>query len=642
MRRLKIHQKTLTAMLGLAIPSLLIFTFLTLGATADILRSNSTRQIEELADKSVQNLEDLVQGSQKTLRAITSTQVVRDYLQLRSSGDQVSWPQVLKRLEENFLDFQQLDPKIQAIRLLDENGNVLVKVREGKIIERLGPPLADLNVSPVESLKNRDFFVGTMALEEGQIWISNMERGKIEGEEYWCPPMVRFSTPLFLADGQRAGALIINVWGETAGTLINRLISPQEGSAFMVERNLDHQSRNGIYLFHQDSSCEFGNQTGSRITVFQEYPQEIASRWMSSPQGVSFNPQTGDILAHQFYSPYGDARHGWVIVVNAHRDFFLAPLATVKQRIFLSSAVVLILTGIAATFFSRTLTRPLQLVIDGTRQLGRDLRHRISTGSSDEVSFLAGEINRMADTLQANIEEQSRIEQQIRSTEKLASVGEMAAGLAHELNTPLGNIQALASLASKEVARGDADIAALRQDLADIAEQTGKCSRIISGLLSFARQQHPDLGLHDINRILGEALSLVRLRQEKLNIHVDFAEDPALPYVKVDGNLIRQVFVNLLLNAFDAMPDGGRATISCSEEEQRVAIRITDCGIGIPAENLRRIFDPFFTTKEVGKGTGLGLSVSYGIVQSQGGTIEVESTPGSGTTFTVKLPKGVY
>ena len=642
MRRLKIHQKTLIAMLALAIPSLLIFTVLTLGATANILRSNSTRQIEELAEKSVQNLEDLVQGSQKTLRAITATQVVRDYLQLRSNSGPTPWPQVLKRLEENFLNFQQLDPKIQAIRLLDENGNVLVKVREGKVIERQGKPLAELNVSPVESLKNRDFFVGTMALEKDRIWISNMERGKVEGEEYWCPPMVRFSTPLFLADGRRAGALIINVWGETAGTQINRLISPQEGSAFMVERNLENMSRNGIYLFHQDSSCEFGNQTGSRITVFQEYPRDIVARWMSSPQGVSFSPQTGDILSHQFYSPYGDDRHGWVIVVNAHSDFFLAPLATVKQRILLSTAVVLLLTGIAATFFARTLTRPLQLVIDGTRQLGRDLRYRINTGSSDEVAFLAGEINRMADTLQANIEEQSRIEQQICSTEKLASVGEMAAGLAHELNTPLGNIQALASLAGKEVARGEADVEALRQDLADIAEQTGKCSRIISGLLSFARQQQPDLGLHDVNRILEEALSLVRMRQEKLDIAVNFAEDSALPYVRVDGNLIRQVFVNLLLNAFDAMPEGGKVAISCTEEEQRVAIRVADCGIGIPAENLRRIFDPFFTTKEVGKGTGLGLSVSYGIVQSQGGTIEVESTPGSGTTFTVKLPKGVY
>ena len=642
MRRLTISRKTLLAMLGLAIPSLLLFTVLTLTATADILRRNSTRQIGELADHSVHSLQQLVGRSKTTLMTITATPGVHNYLRWRTEGKAAAWSEVLGRLEESFLDFQQLDPSIQAIRLLDEDGNVLVKVREGVVIppqknkgSTQGPPL-------VESLKNRDFFQGTMVLQQGEVWISNMERGKVEGEEYWCPAMVRFSTPLFLPDGRRAGAIIINVWGDTAGSLINQLISPQEGAAFLVERNLDQPARNGIYLFHQDSTCQFGNQTGSDITAFQQFPAEITAAWMSDPQGVTFHPDTGDILAHRFYSPYDDPRHGWVVVVNASRDFFLAPLSTLKQRIFLSTAVVLLFTVVAAGFYARSLTRPLQAVIDGTHRLSQDLGHRIRIDSRDEVGFLADEINRMADTLQSNLEEQARIEQQICHTEKLASVGEMAAGLAHELNTPLGNIQALASLAGKELDSGNLDSVALRQDLADITDQTGKCSRIIGGLLSFARKQHPHLALQDINALLEESLGLVRIRREKGNIRIDYTPDSSFPYVRVDGHQIQQVFVNLLLNAFDAMPDGGTVHISCADEGQRLTVRIRDEGSGIPAENLRKIFDPFFTTKEVGKGTGLGLSVSYGIVRSQGGTIEVESTPGHGATFTVRLPKGVY
>ena len=642
MKRLTISRKTLLAMLGLAIPSLLLFTVLTLTATADILRGNSTRQIGELAEHSVHSLQQLVERSQTTLMTIAATQNVRDYLSWRAAGEKTAWPEFLGRLEESFLDFQQLDPSIQAIRLLDEEGNVLVKVREGVVIPRQ-EATADTQGPPwVESLKNRDFFQGTRVLPQGEVWISNMERGKVEGEEYWCPAMVRFSTPLFLPDGHRAGALIINVWGETAGRLINQLISPEEGAAFLVERNLDQPSRNGIYLFHQDSTCQFGNQTGSDITAFQQFPAEITAAWMSQPEGVTFHPETGDILAHRFYSPYDDPRHGWVVVVNASRDFFLAPLGTLKQRILLSTAVVLVFTIAAASFFARSLTRPLQAVIDGTHRLSHDLRYRIRIGRRDEVGFLADEINRMADTLQNNLEEQARIEQQICHTEKLASVGEMAAGLAHELNTPLGNIQALARLAEKALDDGDRDLGALRQDLADITDQTGKCSRIISGLLSFARKQHPNLALQDVNTLLQEALGLVRIRQEKGNIRIDYTSDPSLPYVRVDGHQIQQVFVNLLLNAFDAMPDGGTVHIACADEGQRLAVRIRDEGSGIPAENLRKIFDPFFTTKEVGKGTGLGLSVSYGIVQSQGGTIEVESPPGQGATFTLRLPKGVY
>ena len=204
MRRLTISRKTLLAMLGLAIPSLLLFTVLTLTATADILRRNSTRQIGELADHSVHSLQQLVGRSKTTLMTITATPGVHNYLRWRTEGKAAAWSEVLGRLEESFLDFQQLDPSIQAIRLLDEDGNVLVKVREGVVIppqkdkgSTQGPPL-------VESLKNRDFFQGTMVLQQGEVWISNMERGKVEGEEYWCPAMVRFSTPLFLPDGRRA------------------------------------------------------------------------------------------------------------------------------------------------------------------------------------------------------------------------------------------------------------------------------------------------------------------------------------------------------------------------------------------------------------------------------------------------------
>ncbi len=481
-----------------------------------------------------------------------------------------------------------------------------------------------------------------MVLGPGEIWISNLERGRVEGEEYWCPAMVRFSTPLFFADGRLAGALIINVWGETAGALINRLISAEEGSVFLVERNPRDPVRHGIYLFHQDSTCEFGNQTGTHITAFQDYPAAITAAWMNTERGVATHPETGDILAHRFYSPYVDKDRGWVVVVNARRDIFLSPLAIVRQRILLSAAVVLLLVVIGAAFFARSLVRPLQAVIDGTRRLARDLGHRIRVDSRDEVGYLAGEINRLAGTLQDSMAERAMVEQQICHTEKLASVGEMAAGLAHELNTPLANIQALSLLAMKEAEAGRLDLEALRGDLADIAEQTGKCSAITSGLLSFARRQHPQLAPHDVNRLVEEALALVRLRREKLGITVDFTPDPRLPGVKVDGNQIEQVLVNLLLNAFDAMPDGGTVSIRCSAEEGRVVIRVADTGVGIPPEHLRRIFDPFFTTKEVGKGTGLGLSVSYGIVQSQGGSLAVESEPGRGTVFSVRLPTGVF
>jgi len=213
----------------------------------------------------------------------------------------------------------------------------------------------------------------------------------------------------------------------------------------------------------------------------------------------------------------------------------------------------------------------------------------------------------------------------------------MAAGLAHELNTPLGNIKALAILTRKGIEQGACDRALLTADMDDIADQAAKCSGIISGLLSFARRSEPRLGSHDPAVLVREALALVRLRAEKQQVRLHFAEPAVSPPLTVDGDQLRQVFVNLLLNGIDAAP-GGSIEVGMQASDDSIALIFRDNGCGIPTEQLDRIFDPFFTTKDVGQGTGLGLSVSYGIARNLGGRIEVDSTRGQGSSFTVILP----
>lgn len=637
MTSLKIGPKVLLTMLLVAVPSLLLFSFLIQHTTQHILKANIIRQISELAGTSAQNLETLMDKSKASALAIARDPAVDRTLAALSGSDRKNLRKALDHLDHTILSQQRLDPTIQAIRFIDAQGNVLAKVREGKIIPRQGRSVPRLGLSAVSSIRERSFFKNTMQLAAGKVWISNLERGQVEGETSWCPAMVRFSTPIFFSDGRQAGMVIINVWGEEVGKVINRLISSAEGSAFLVERNLHNSRRNGIYLFHQNRSCEFGNQTGSRITVFQKFPPAVTDAWMHREKGVQRNPRTDDILAYHYFSPYHRQDKGWVVVVKAHRAFFMAPLSSLSGRILLSGALVLAGVIAAAFFFSRSLTRPLQNVIQGTRRLSRDLSYRIPVTSRDEIGYLGDAINRMTAALQENLEERSRIEQKIHQAEKLASVGEMAAGLAHELNTPLGNIRALAALAGREVKGGNADPEALRQDLQDISEQTEKCSRIITGLLGFARQQHPQLARHEINELLEKSLALVRLRSEKKRANIDFHPEPANTTLRVDGHQLQQVFVNLLLNAIDAIAEEGTIQVEAMRQGDQLQVRIRDDGEGISLEHRNKIFNPFFTTKEVGKGTGLGLSVSYGIIQGLGGSIEVDSTPGAGSTFIVTL-----
>ena len=638
--RLRISQKVLLAMLGVTVVSLGIFSFLMITSTGRVLQQNISRQIQALAESSVQNLVDLVSRSQGTLRSIATSPDLSDFLAAEAGGDHRVIVKTLRRLETTFLEFEHLDPTLQAIRLVDTSGREVVKIREGRILPHAGAFIPTLGLSSIDSIDDHDFFHNTKELKKGEIGISNLEHGWIDGADFWCPAMVRFSMPLFFPDGRRAGAVIINVWGATVGTKINSLLTPEQGQAFLIERNRHDPARNGIYLFSQKPGCEFGNQTGTKINVFKDYPPAVTRLWMSEDKGVTVDPESNDLLAHVFYSPYHDRSRGWVVVVKAHKSYFMHPLLAIKKRILFSTGLMLALSALVACFFSRSITRPIRAVIDGTHRIVGDLSSRIPLRSHDEIGLLAGEINRMAATLQENLEEKKRVEEKIHNSEKLASIGEMAAGLAHELNTPLSNIRALSSLTRQDLANGALDPETLRRDLGDIIEQIDKSSQIISGLLSFARKQASEFVLCDVNELIERSLALIRIKREKQGVEVAFARNDRLPFIKADQHQIQQVFVNILLNALAAVDGVGQVTVAADFRAGKVEVCFRDNGCGIAPEHLRRIFDPFFTTKEVGKGTGLGLSVSYGIVKNHGGTIEVDSAPAAGTTFTVSLPLG--
>ncbi len=227
-----------------------------------------------------------------------------------------------------------------------------------------------------------------------------------------------------------------------------------------------------------------------------------------------------------------------------------------------------------------------------------------------------------------------RLEEQLQHAEKMASVGLLAAGVAHEVNTPLAGISSYTQLLRGQIDEDDPR----QQVLEKIEKQSFRAAKIINGLLNFSRSSGTEYDRVDVNKALVDVLSLVehQLEGSRIRVRRELAGD--LPFVRGNENRLQQVFFNLVLNARDAMPSGGWLTLRTSADADTVVVEIADTGTGIRREHIRRIYDPFFTTKGIGKGTGLGLSVSYGIVQEHGGAIFVESAPGQGTTFQVALP----
>jgi C4-dicarboxylate-specific signal transduction histidine kinase len=231
-------------------------------------------------------------------------------------------------------------------------------------------------------------------------------------------------------------------------------------------------------------------------------------------------------------------------------------------------------------------------------------------------------------------------QEQLVQAGKLATLGELTTGVAHELNNPLNNIGLFVGNVIDRIRVGEQDPERIVEDLEHVVEQVQKATEIITHLRTFGRAAPVSVESVRVQKVVDRALSLVQeqLRLRQISVRLDFL--PESPVVLGNPIQLEQVFINLLTNARDALEDAQRKEIhiACSTREDEVVVVFTDTGPGIPAGLEQRIFDPFFTTKEVGSGTGLGLSITYGIVQEHDGTISVDSRPGQGASFTIELP----
>jgi two-component system NtrC family sensor kinase len=233
-----------------------------------------------------------------------------------------------------------------------------------------------------------------------------------------------------------------------------------------------------------------------------------------------------------------------------------------------------------------------------------------------------------------DITQRMRLEEQMVQTEKLTSLGLLAAGVAHEVNTPLAVISNYIQMLAKQIPADDPR----QKTIERIVKQTFRASEIVNNLLNFSRTGTPELSEVDLNSVLEETLTLVQhpFRTAKVNVIKNYTD--SLPLVLGSTTRLQQVFLNLFMNARDAMPTGGMLEVRTAAHNGSVEVEVTDTGMGIAGEHLKRIFDPFFTTKTSGRGTGLGLSVSYGIIKEHAGKVDVRSTPGKGTSFRLEFP----
>ena len=357
-----------------------------------------------------------------------------------------------------------------------------------------------------------------------------------------------------------------------------------------------------------------------------------------------------------------------VLDVALNLDRVDEDVAALQRRSLLVTGIHVVLIGIFIVFFSRRFVdRPIRELIDGTRAVSAmQLDKPIEINSSEELGELANSFNVMRERLQQARAETHRFTQELEAkseerakqlqiahqkllqSDRLASLGQLSASVAHEINNPLSGVLNLSKLMQRILTDDGVPasrVQEFRRYLSQVINETARVGRIVSDLLAFSRRSKPQSKRTDLNEIVRNTISLLSHKLKLSNVEVEENPAPDLPAVRCDSSQMQQVVINLVMNGAEATQPRGNGKVivrtSTRSDEKTAVLEVEDNGEGIPPEFLSKIFDPFFTTKGEGKGVGLGLSVVYGIVEAHGGELEVNSSLGKGTVFTVTLPLAV-
>lgn len=544
------------------------------------------------------------------------------------------------------LEKTKVRERLDVLTLLDARGRVVLRTSNPGVIGddqsqdplilaamQKGQPVSGTVLVPAEQLRRES---PALAERAHMVFIDTpMARARPETEET-SGMMLKAVSPIFNDQKQLIGLIY-------GGILLNRNTDIVDKIKHTVFQEVKYQGQDiGTATIFQDDlriSTNVQNADGSRA-LGTRIAEDVYVRVVQQGQswiGRAYVVNNWYITA---YEPIRDPA-GKIIGI-LYVGILEQKYVDMQRRAILLFVGLTLLAAFAsmtlAYFISRRITDPIHQLVKASKQVARgNLDTKVEVASQDELRELADSFNSMAMALKARDQQLKEFtRKKIMESERLAIVGQLAANVAHELNNPLTGIVSFAQLLLERLPAGSPE----RDPLQKIATQANRCKGIVRGLLDFARPRKPQKRPASVNAVLEECISLVENQALFHNIQIVKRFSSTLPTCTMDPAAIQQVFINMIINAAEAMNGNGTLTLTTQydETDHQIEVLISDTGHGIPPEDVERMFDPFFTTKEVGHGTGLGLAISYGIIKEHNGTISVESELNKGTTLTVRLP----
>lgn len=622
--------------------ALLLVTFLPIGyflyqnlnATRDSIEDRETRLVFQNAITRSKEIEAAFKNVLSDVNYLRSSLAIEFLVNIpgRKPTGALYWKSLVER---EFYNFLSLRSGYSGVGLLDEFGNErLVMFKNGdKII-----------TTPPEKLINRltSTYYVEAALQSGYgIAAIPMHSMVSNRADISSQPLIRFATKMFARSGKPSGVVYADLDSSNIIGALKRVSFEGKRKAAMV-------SQNGNYIYNPYKAHSASSSVVDEGNIRNDYSGQVVEQVLSGRTGLITDDPDYVFAFRPIYLQAGNKDFYYVIFDRIPRADFIPAMDKIKKEYLAGLAEALFLCLLVAAAVSYTLTRDLEKLREGVEQIRqRKLDHRLKIRSGDEIESLANAYNMMADFLQEysqslenKVEERSthikKVERKLMQAEKLAAIGFLAAGVAHEINNPISILITRLELMKKDIEKGKTEM--LKKDLEVLYSHSVRIGAIAANLLTFSRSASTDLTDADLNEIAERVLSLIELPIRKKGITLVRELEPGLPKARLNVSGIEQVIYNIVHNAFQATDERGTITVKSGlDNEGGIFLEVRDTGHGMKPEVVDHIFEPFFTTKEVGSGTGLGLAISYGLVKDTGGFINVESEPGVGTVFTIHL-----
>lgn len=566
---------------------------------------------------------------------LRSNLVMEFYLDLsrQQTGASSYWKRLMDREFGLFLSAKK---GYSRIGLIDEYGDDVVVVfkNKGKIIA--------LKESEKRNWLTSSHYVAAATLDRYGVAAIPMRSSVEPGLDLDQITLIRYATKVFDSDGKARGIIYLDLNGSEILNTLSRTTYKKSDRAALI-------TNKGNYIYNPFFISQSGVPPKPfSLNIAKEFSDIVAAQILTGKPGMISDDPDNLFAFSPIYPQVGNIQFFFVVFDRYSRDHFIPILNKIKRKYFLAGIIALLFSVVVAVVVSHALTRKLSKLREGVENIrNRRLGYRLDIRSGDEIGSLANAYNMMAEALQdysesleKKVEERSlhikKVERKLMQAEKMAAIGFLAAGVAHEINNPISIIVTRLEIIKKAVEKGNTDN--LCRDLDVLLNHASRIAQITHNLLTFSHERSSKGEPVDVNMAVERVLSLIGPTILEKGVRLSHSLMPGLPHVHANASGIEQVIYNVVYNAYQATSPGGSITIETRLcDERKVELVIADSGQGIPEDAIEHIFEPFFTTKEVGQGTGLGLSVSYGHIQNFGGVMSVESEQDKGTVFTITL-----